>query len=340
MLLPRLAFDHVSVLLALPLAALPFLPVAGNTRPVPVLAFLPSDPLGTVLAWAARVLAALAIAGTVVALAAPYVPERVEMHTAVGAEIVIVLDRSRSMDESLATEGPPNAGGWTAARESKGKVARRLLAAFAAGRDHDRFALVVFSARPMRVLEFTDKAPAVQAAIAASDVGRGLADTNVAAGLMAALEQFENRSYNGSRVVLLVSDGGAQLDPETQQELARAFRRQRAQLYWIYLRSRASPGLRVGADADAAGADTVPEVALDRFFRSVGMPYAVYEADNPNAMSRAIADVAGVVTQPIEIAEPVPRRVLRTPWVVLAALSTALLLVWRLAAVGWEARGS
>lgn len=324
------AFDHPWVLLALPLALLPFLPVAGETMPVAAIDPLPRDPLAGALAWLLRALAALALAALAVALAGPYAPERPEPRTVSGGEIVIALDRSRSMDQSFVTAGPPNAGGWTAQRESKGEVARRLLAEFARGREHDRFALVVFSSRPMRVLDFTDKTETVQAAIAASNIGRGLSDTDIGAALLASLEHFADRPYAGLRVVLLVSDGGAQLDPETQRELTRAFRRERAQLCWIYLRSRGSAGLRPDG-AETADAGTIQEVALDRFFRSMGTPYAVYEAENPAAVGRAIGDIARLASQPMEIQATVPRREARAPWIVAAALCSTVLLAFRLA---------
>jgi mxaC protein len=323
-----LAFDQAWALAALPLAIVPLLPLAGETVPVAGVALLPRDPIATALAWLLRTLAAAAIAALVIALAGPYVPERREPRTVIGGEIVIALDRSRSMDQSFATGGPPTAGGWTAQRESKGEVARRLLSEFARGRDHDRFALVVFSSRPMRVLDFTDRPDTVQAAIAASNIGRGLSDTDVGAALLAALEQFADRPYSGVRVVLLVSDGGAQLDADTQRELARAFRRERAQLYWIYLRSRGSPGLRAEGVAEA-DAGAIQEVALDRFFRGMGAPYSVYEAENPAAVDRAIADIARLASQPMEVEAVSPRREARTPWIVAAALSTALVLAFR-----------
>ncbi len=325
------AFDHPWVLLALPLALAPFLPVAGATAFVAALAPLPRDPLADALAWVLRALAAVALGALVVALAGPYVPERREPRTVTGGEIVIALDRSRSMDQSFVTAGPPNAGGWTAQRESKGEVARRLLSEFASGRDHDRFALVVFSSRPMRVLDFTDKPDTVQAAIAASNIGRGLSDTDIGAALLASLEQFADRPYSGLRVVLLVSDGGAHLDPDMRRELGRAFRRERAQLYWIYLRSRGSPGLRPEG-REPTDADAIQEVALDRFFRSMGTPYSVYEAENPAALSRAITDIGKLASQPMEIREALPRRDARTPWILAATIAVALLVAFRIGA--------
>src|SRR4029450_12426679 len=116
-----------------------------------------------------RAAAALALAALVFALAGPHRPETTIERIGQGAEIVLVLDRSRSMDEGLGSNRnpPPNARGngpevlnyymTTRSRESKGQVARRLLAEFTRQRPDDHFAMVVFSTLPIRVLDFTQR---------------------------------------------------------------------------------------------------------------------------------------------------------------------------------------
>ena len=142
-----------------------------------------------------------------------------------GAEIVLLLDRSRSMDQGF---GQRRAGEQpVSARESKGLVARRLLAEFAAQRPDDRFGMIVFSTLPIRVLDFTHKQPAIQAAVAAGDVGRGLSETDIGLALQAALAAFEDRPYTGSRLVMLVSDGGDRIEPDARERIAYLARRHR-----------------------------------------------------------------------------------------------------------------
>ncbi|MFG5407038.1 vWA domain-containing protein [Piscinibacter sakaiensis] len=257
--------------------------------------------------------------------------------TGTGAEIMLVLDRSRSMDQGFAGAGqapPPKGTGPEALsyyvqlqqrrnQSSKGQVARTLLGEFAARRPDDRFAMVVFSTRAMPVLDFTQKRDAVQAAIAAGNIGRGLSETDIGQALQSALAAFEDRPYTGSRIVLLVSDGGDHLDPDVRRLLGEQMRRLRVSLYWIYIRSAASPGL-MRDGIEAAHADTVPEHFLDRWFASIGVPYRAYEAEDGAALQRAIDDVDRLENLPIVYTDMLPRREF-TPWALGVALAAVLL---------------
>jgi mxaC protein len=337
-----MSFDDAWVLWLLPLAALPWLAPAGTRLASGWLAFAPADPASAWLGRGLRGLASLALAALLVALAGPHRPEYTVERVGRGAEIVLVLDRSRSMDQGFAPGRKPPAPGGGAMRpetldyyfsqsparlaESKGKVARRLLFEFTAKRQDDRFALVVFSTLPMRVLGFTQRADAVQAAIEAGNVGRGLSETNIGLALEAALEYFEGRPYTGSRIVMLVSDGGDRLDPDMKERLAHGLRKQRASVYWFYLRGANSPGLVREAGADTPLDDTIPETLLHAFFRSLQTPYRAYEASDSQALERAIDDVDRLEKLPITYEDLVPRRDL-SPWAHGVALFAVLLLL-------------
>jgi mxaC protein len=334
-------FEQAWALWLLPLALLPLFARAGTPLRNGWLAFAPRDRASDALGWLLRVAAALAIAALVVAIAGPHRPEYTVERIGRGAEIVLVLDRSRSMDQGFA--GAPRAapnGRRTGPeaidyyfsqaparlRESKGQVARQLLGEFTARRPDDRFALVVFSTLPMRVLEFTDRTDVIQAAIAAGNIGRGLSETNIGLALDAALGMFDGRPYAGSRIVMLVSDGGDRLDPESRERLAAMARKQRVAIYWLYLRSANSPGLRV-AEGDAPGAiESVAELMLNRFFESLETPYRAYEAGDSEALQRAIADVDRQEKLPITYLDLVPQRDL-APWCHGLALLCVLLLL-------------
>lgn len=335
-----MSFDDAWLLWLLPLAAWPWLVAPGRPLANGWLALAPHDTLSRLLGPALRALAALAIASLLWALAGPHRPEYSIERIGAGAEIVLLLDRSRSMDQGFAgaRRAPAFSGNPTGPealdyyfsqiperlRDSKGKVARQLLAEFTAQRRDDRFALVVFSTRPMVVLDFTPKRELIQAGIGAGNIGRGLSETDIGLALEAALGLFGERPYTGSRVVLLVSDGGDRIEPEHGQRLAQLARRQRAAIYWLYLRSANSPGLRA-EPGDSAAADNVPERQLDRFFASLETPYRVYEAGDSEALAQAIADLDRLEKQPIRDLELMPRRDLAPAGHALALLCVLLL---------------
>ena len=331
-------FDEPWLLCLLPLALLPLWARADHPVLNAWVALMPHDRASDALQRALKGAAVLALALLVLAMAGPYRPEYTVERVGKGAEIVVVLDRSRSMDQGFAGARPaatPRGTGPEAldyyvglgrSRDSKGKVARHLLSEFATSRPDDRFGMVVFSTLPMRVLEFTQKDEVVQAAIAAGEIGRGLSETNIGLALLEALSFFDDRPYTGSRIVMLVSDGGDHLDEVTQERIAFAARKQRTAIDWFYLRSANSPGLNAEAGDPLGAADTVPEHQLHRFFQSLGTPYRAYEADNDKALQAAIDDVNRLENLPITYLDTVPRRDL-SPYGHGVALLCVLLLL-------------
>ncbi len=335
-----LGFDDAWVLWLWPLALLPLLASTGDSLANGWLRFAPRDRASDAIGWLLRAATSIAIGALLFALAGPHRPEYHLTRIGRGAEIVLLLDRSRSMDQGFAPGRTPPPGlrpnspealdyAFSQAparlREPKGQVARRMLAEFTAQRPQDRFALITFSTLPMRVLDFTARGDVIRAAIDAGNIGRGLAETNIGRALEVALEMFDGRPYNGSRIVLLVSDGGDRIEPDTRERLAKLVRRERVAIYWIYLRSANSPGL-VPAEGDSPeAADVVPELVLHAFFNGLGIPYRAYEASDSRALQRAIDDVDRQQKLPIAYDELVPQRDL-APWAHGLALLAVLLL--------------
>ena len=316
-----MTFEYAWVLLLLPFALLPFIKTGSSIR-YSSLALIPRDRISSIIAAAVKLLAAFAIAALIVGLAQPYRRDVAVEKIGRGAEIVLLLDRSRSMDQSFRSARDHRT--WTDTNyETKAEAAARLLAEFAAHRVQDLFGMMVFSTLPMPVLDFTRKQEVIQAAIAAGDKGKGLADTEIGAALEAALALFASRPYQGSRVILLVSDGGAHIDFETRARIAYAMKRQKISLYWIYLRSFRSPGL--DSDLPAEAAESVPEYFLHKFFQSIGSPYQAFEAENPRAMERAISEIDRLENLPIRFTEVVARQDL-SQWCFGSALIASLLL--------------
>lgn len=335
-------FDDPWVLLLLPLALLPLIAPSGVPLANGWIGFAPRDRASAIAGWALRTAVALALVALVIAMAGPYRPEYTVDRVGQGAEIVLVLDRSRSMDQGFASGRTPPAAAargtgpealdyYTSQtpgrlRESKGEAARRLLSEFTAQRPDDRFALIVFSTLPMHVLGFTQKPEVIQAAIAAGNIGRGLSETNIGLALEAAHELFEDRPYTGSRIVMLVSDGGDRMDPDMRERLAHLTRKHRVSIYWLYLRSANSPGLTLAAGDAQAAAESVPEIVLHRFFGSLETPYRAYEASDSQVLQHAIADVNRLEKLPITYHDLVPRRELAHYAYALSLLAVLLLL--------------
>lgn len=295
-----LSFGNPWVLLLLPLTALPWLRAPASAHPYSSLARLPADRASGAIGRALCALASAAIAGCILGVSDPEVSLPPTEHVGRGAQIAVLLDRSVSMDQTFAGRSAANApgSGGSGPGESKSAAARRLLEAFAQRRDHDLIGLVVFSTVPLRVIDFTGKPAVVRAAIEAGDIGRGLGETDIGSGLMEALSLFMNQPYNGSRVILLVSDGGARLDIDTQLRLAELMKRERIALYWLYLRTAHGPQILERSPA-AGEPDDAPERVLHDYFQRMGSPYHAYEAEDPAALALAMADIDRLQSLPI-----------------------------------------
>ncbi|MEE9423021.1 MAG: vWA domain-containing protein [Gammaproteobacteria bacterium] len=321
-------FLHPWLLLLLPLGVLPWLRSGLPPVSLPSLDFLPADRLSQLMSVLFRIAATLALAGLVFALAGPYRPAETETRTGQGAQVILLLDRSSSMDQPFHNDDYANIPGLAqplANMESKGSVARRVLSDFVAARKNDRFGMLVFSTRPIEVLPLTDKQDMVLAAIQAGNVGRGLAETNIGIGLMRAMGYFEDQPYTGSRIVVLISDGAADLTVGDQSRIKSLLARNRVSLYWIYIRTNNSVGLFNTDDSSSLA----PQQEWHRFFEEMETPYRVYTAENPDDLKRAIDDVGRLQNLPILYEDVIPRRDLARPFYLLAVLLLIMLTLAR-----------
>lgn len=296
---------YPAVLLLLPLSLIPLLWHGHARVAYSSLALIPPDKLSTTLSLTLRILGIATIALLILAISRPYRPAYTVERVGQGAQMVLLLDRSRSMDQAFVAHNSIKS--WSAEMNlpSKGFVARKLLSEFAASRKNDMFGMVVFSTFPMQVLPLTQKQEIIQAAIAAGNVGRGLAETDVGAGLEEAIGFYADRPYTGSRIVLLVSDGAAELNLPAQERIAYLLKQYRVALYWIYIRSKNTPDI---LEDDPDGGDILPARKLHLFFSETGSPYRAYKAENSEDLQRAIEDVGRLQNLPIHYADVVPRR--------------------------------
>ena len=286
-------------LILLPLALIPWFRRGQEAIRYSSLMMVPEDPLSEWIDRGLRAMASLALSLLILGMSGPFQREKSVDRIGTGAHIVLLLDRSSSMNENFT-------GRYLGAKasESKSAMARKLLSEFVDRRVHDLFAMVAFAAAPIYVLPLTDDRTAVQAAIAAAG-GRGHGVTNIAPGLAMALEFFNQKPKEGSRIILLVSDGAARIDEQTRDRLRQNFEETGTTLYWIYLRNPTSaPLTEKPANPNES---TTPEYFLNAYFESLDVPYKAFEAENPDAMEKAIKEVERLENLPLPYREFLPR---------------------------------
>lgn len=317
----NLAVETPWLLSGLLLCLLPALRLGVKPHAYPSVAMLPVDALSVLIGAVIRLIGMLAIAALILGLAGVYRKEQQVERIGHGAHIVLLLDRSNSMDNTFAGKAPE-----TQADESKADAARRLLSEFVEHRQHDLIGVAEYSTSPLFVMPLTENKPAVQAAIDATALP-ALAYTNVSKGLGMALSFFDQPSVSGSRIILLVSDGAAVIDPDSEAMLRELFKQRQVRLYWVFLRTANSPGLfEQPSDPRDDNAQALPERYLHLFFSSLHIPYQAYEAENPGAMQQAIADINRLENRPLHYLERIPKQALSMPCYQLAACLLMLLL--------------
>jgi mxaC protein len=309
-------------LILLPLAVLPLLPRRSDTLPFSSVAWLPPDHVGRWVEWLARVCGVLAIAAIVVGLAGPGRSQLQVPRTGSGAQILILMDRSASMDEPMASPGVESPHG-----DSKNKVARASLTSFVSQRPNDRLAFMMFGTSPVLAMPFTYNHRAIDEAIAATAIGRGMPDTQLDRGMLAALDQFEGRPSSGRRAIVLVSDGGARLDETVRRRIQASLLRNRIALYFIYLRSGVySPDLNATLPAGEASA----EAELHRYFLSLPTPYRLFQAGDAKAMMAAVAEINRQQNALTSFVEHLPRQDWSPYCFAIALFCAAVLMAMRL----------
>lgn len=307
-----LGIEYLWVLLFLPLALLPFILRVESDLNCSSLEILPADPLSRFFELFLRVLASLVIASILLGVSGLNLSAKTVEKIGRGAQTVILFDSSTSMDTPFFNSG--NSKGGAASRvaawgrfESKGQVARKLLGQFVAQRKQDLFAIFVFSRNPIPIMPLSHNQKVIQAAIKAGTYERGLGTTNLGAGLIRALDFFEDKPFRGSRIVMLVSDGAATLTNSVRVEIENLLKKHRVTLYWLYLRDKESLGIN-SKEGESLTPDTAPEQLVNKQFSEMDTPYRAFSAENPKALKEAIADVNKLQNLPIRYEETIPKQ--------------------------------
>ncbi|HEY0907407.1 MAG TPA: vWA domain-containing protein [Methylophilus sp.] len=309
---------HLWPLLLLPLALLPWCLRGQRHFKHPALQGLPTDPLSVWLERAWKISLSTLLLALAIALSGPFLKSQSIEKIGRGAHVMIVLDRSASMNEPFVNKGDAQA------RQPKMQVAREVLKSLVKQGHEDLMGMVTFSTSPILAAPLGNDRAFVQAALEATEAG-GMGFTAVARGLGMALDYFADQPVTGARAIVLVSDGGAHLDGKTQDMLRAMFMRQQASLYWIYLRSENGVTLKQSL-AEGENIDAYPEVALHDYFQTLNVPYHVYEAENPQAVMAAVRDIAKLKNKPTRYLEPIARQDLSQYAYGLAWLAALLLI--------------
>lgn len=313
------------VLSLLVLSAVPLISAEKALVRYATIALIPDDKFSELIGIVLRLSRGVVLALLAIALSGPFLPEKEIERIGEGAQIVLLLDRSRSMDQPFGGQ-PFSNPLQTRGSEPKGAIARRLLSQFVEDRRNDKYGMLAFSKEPIQVLPLTDKTQIIRAAIDAGNIGRGLSETDVGAGILNAIGFFEDQPYTGSRVVMLISDGGARLDQTTRLHIADMLRRYRVALYWLYIRSRNSPGIIAGSFNDAPD-DVAPARVLHEYFLTLETPYRAFDAEDPNALASAIAEVNELQSLPIRYQDVVPKKNIASWFNFAAIVLIAMLLL-------------
>ncbi|SIT38459.1 von Willebrand factor type A [Paraburkholderia ribeironis] len=310
------------LLALLPLAALPLLARRGDTLVFSSVAWLPADRFGQWAGWLARGSGVLAMAAIIVGLAGPGRAQLQVVRMGSGAQILILMDRSASMDEPMGSKGVESARGV-----AKNTVARASLTSFVTQRPNDRLAFMMFGTSALLAMPFTYNHRVIEETIAATAIGRGMPDTQLDRGMLAAIDQFDGRASSGRRAIVLVSDGGARLDEAVQRRIQQGLQRNQIALYFIYLRSSIySPDLNAAPSAGESSA----EAELHRYFLTLKTPYRLFQAGDAKAMMAAVTEINRQQNALTSFVEHLPRQDWSPYCFAIALFGVVMLIVVRL----------
>lgn len=329
-----LHFFKPDLLWLLPLALLPFISHSVKQFDYPDLAEWPRDVSANLIKWGIRGLASLALVAIIIAAAAPFTEGGTVTREGVGAEIVVVLDRSGSMSEGLKGRSNNDQAAGGGLFLSKIEAARKVLFKFMQQRPADTFGMVAFNASAISVAPLSaDRDLAEAAVLSAESQSSGF--TALGRALALALDYFNGRPYTATRLILLVSDGDAVIEPEDQAALKQAFAQQRVQLMWIYVRGERELTIldtviagdnEIITKADQAEADQKQSASMHSVFNQLGVPYHAFEVDSEDGFQKAIRAVSNVTNKPTRYEFRLPRKDYGIHFYILGAILIGLLI--------------
>ncbi|MCB5183861.1 VWA domain-containing protein [Methylobacillus gramineus] len=315
-----MSFVHLWLLFLLPLSLIPLLLERQHSRSYSWLGLLPRDRLSDLLGLLLKILAALALFFMTLGVAGPVTDAQYIERIGQGAQLVLIIDRSASMDDPFS--GAESSG---VAGESKAGAAERLITRFVKERTNDMFGMVTFSNSAIHALPLNDNRDAILAAIRAAG-GAALFQTNIGSGLTSGLAQFDKTPDSGSRAIILLSDGGGRIGANIQQKVRDWLERMNVTLYWIVLRQPGAISIFDTSFKPPEDKPLPPSIELNEFFKTLNTGYQAYEAEDPKSLAAAIEDINRKEKKPIRYMEEIPGRDYSPYCYALAACLLALLL--------------
>lgn len=303
--------------LLLPLALLPFWLKGHQGQQYSWLAMVPEDQFSDRLNLAVKSIMALLLACVVIALIGPRGSDEEVQRQGKGAQTVMVIDRSVSMDHPFAGDSIGHAA------EIKSTAARRLITAFIDNRLDDMMGVVGFTNSALYGVKITNNREAIHAAIDAA-TSPSLNQTNIGAGMTAAAGLFDQIQNSGSRAIILLSDGAGKLSPRTKFLLSKKLKERKLNIYWIVLRE---PGdVSIFSKVEYGEGRTPNSIQLHKYFEGLKLKYVAYEADNPETLQSAIEDIDAREKNKITYTEMIAGYDYSRVFIILAFILVAIIL--------------
>ncbi len=274
-------FIHPLWLLLLPLSVLPFMVSISDNTAISSIRIFEQDGISKKITMLCRSLMSLIIFLLVVILANPWSKSTSITEIGKGAQLVFLIDRSVSMAK-------PFIGDDDNKSEIKSLAARRILKDFIDQRPSDMIGIVGFSNSALYASKITKNRSYTYAAIDAA-TGSSINQTNIGSGITSGLFMFSEIETTGSQALVLLSDGAGKISKRVKERIAEMLNEKKINLYWIIIKEPNDVSLFSGNTYLEGREPTV--IKLDNFFKSLKTEYKAYEAENPDALSSAIADI-------------------------------------------------
>ncbi len=291
-----MSFAHPLWLILLPLSALPFIASISDKTAISNIKIFEQDGISKKITILCRSLMSLIIVLLIVILANPWSKSTFITEIGKGAQLVFLIDRSVSMAK-------PFIGDDDNKSEIKSLAARRILKDFISQRPSDMIGIVGFSNSALYASKITKNRSYTYAAIDAA-TGSSINQTNIGSGITSGLFMFSEIETTGSQALVLLSDGAGKISKRVKERIAEMLNEKKINLYWIIIKEPNDVSLFSGNTYLEGREPTV--IKLDKFFQSLNTEYKAYEAENPDALSSAIADIDQKEKKPIKIERDIP----------------------------------